>query len=61
MKFKFDAGDIQKANEQTVPGKIAGENVIFEISYVKDNSDIPFLWSKKGMKKEHLKRDLAAE
>ena len=55
MKFKFGAGDIQQANEQTLPGKIAGENVIFGISYVKDNSDIPFLWSKKGMKKERLK------
>ena len=60
MKFKFGAGNIQKANEQTVPGKIAGEDVIFLI-YVIDNSDIPFLWGQKGMKKVGVKIDVAAE
>ena len=58
-KFKFGAGDIQIASEEiTVPGELVGEECFFKISIV-ENSDIPFLWSRKAMAKAGVKIDLA--
>ena len=58
-KFKFGAGAIQTASELiTVPGELVGKDCLFKI-YIVENSDIPFLWSRKCMAKAGVKIDLA--
>ena len=61
MKFRFGAGDIMSAYEVvTFPRQLAGEWRLFTV-YVVKNSDIPFLWSRKGMAKAKVIIDLAEE
>ena len=58
VSFKFGAGEIQEAAEQVkIPGEFSRQLCWFQI-YAVMNSDIPFLWSKKGMGKAGVMMDI---